>query len=196
MPARMLAGTARTAARGFVAAMLISLVGLFSPVSAWAHGEGESDECYVLVRQALAYMANTPDDVMAAQEKVQDALKARNQNCVKPALVGRAMDAIDAGNMIQARDLLQHAVGAGHYTGANSTYVITGSQPLTGVDTGTLAALDPIPGRASLTARDWVILTISIGIGAAGVVLAFSLRPQAARSDATQKEEETKKASE
>lgn len=180
MPARIGVGTRRMAVHGLVAAMLLSLIGLFSPVSAWAHGEGESDECFVLVRQALAYMANKPGDMMAIREKINAAVDASVKNCAKPELVSQAMGAMNGGDMMQARDLLQHSIGAGHYMGANITHVLNGTQQLTGEDTGTLAALDPIPGREGLTSRDWIVLAIAIAVGLAGVNLAFSLRPKTA----------------
>lgn len=179
MTARTVTSTARRMTLpALLVAALISVIGLAGPAAAWAHGEGESDECFVLVRQALAYMANKPDDMMTVKEKVDDALNAPVKNCASPALVSKARDDIEAGHMMQARDLLQHSIHAGHYMGANTTHVITGSQALTGVDTGTLAALDPIPGRAALTTRDWIVLAISITVGLAGVGLAFSLRPR------------------
>lgn len=179
MPARIVARTRCIAVHGLVAAMLATLIGLVSPASAWAHGEGESDECFVLVRQALAYMANKPDDMMDIKEKIDDAANATDKNCAKPDLVMQAMDAMNAGHMMETRDLLQRSIGAGHYTGETITHVYYGSR-LTGEDTGTLAVLDPIPGREGLTTRDWILLAISITVALAGVSLASSLRPKSA----------------
>jgi hypothetical protein len=49
---------------------------------------------------------------------------------------------------------------------------------LTGADTGTLAALDPMPGRHGLTAGDWGALAAGVVVALAGIALSFRLRPK------------------
>jgi hypothetical protein len=94
-------------------------------------------------------------------------------------VVKQAMDAMDAGNMTQVRQLLQRSIGARPYAGtADPVQIGKVPPPLTGADTGTLAALDPMPGRGGLTAGDWAALAVSVVIVLVGVALTFRLRPK------------------
>ena len=157
--------------------LLVLVLFVLSPGFAWAHGEDENASAYDLVRQAIALIVNTPDDHEAIEDKVHDALEAEDTSKVTLSHVQQAMDALDADNMDQARRKLEAAIGARVYTGRADPVPIGEPAPPTGAETGTVAAVDGIPGRAALSGGDWVLIVISILGGAAGVVLAIRPRP-------------------
>ena len=58
-------------------ALTLSVIGSFAVAeTAWAHGEGEPEEGYLLVQQALGHLAHdtSAKGIDLAMEKVQDAL--------------------------------------------------------------------------------------------------------------------------
>jgi hypothetical protein len=165
--------------RALLLIVVVVLTGLVAPPAAFAHGEGDSDESLVLVRQAIAFLANKPGDQADVEDKINDSLKAPRKAGVNLTVVKQAMDAMDAGNMTQVRQLLQRSIGARPYAGTADPVQIGKVPPaLTGTDTGTLAALDPMPGRGGLTAGDWAALAVSVVIVLVGVALTFRLRPK------------------
>lgn len=167
--------------RAFALIVAVLLAGLVSPTSASAHGGGDSDESLVLVRQAIAYLVNKPGDMGHVEDKINDALEAPHTEGVNLVLVKQAMDALDGGDMMQVRQLLEKSIGARPYVGSEDPMQIGKvPPPLTGEDTGTLAALDPMPGRHRLTAGDWAAIVAAVLIALAGVALSFQLRPKAA----------------
>jgi hypothetical protein len=177
----MFPGPARTLpllARALMLVLIATLCGLIAPSAARAHGEGDSDESLVLVRQAIAYIVNKPGDDADVEDKINDALEAPMKDGVDLSLVSRAKQALMDGDMRKVRNLLQAAIGARPYTGTNDPVQIGHVPPaLTGEDTGTLAALDALPGRHGLDGGDWALLIISLVVGAAGLALAIRLRP-------------------
>src|SRR6266568_2589157 len=135
----------------------VLLAGLVAPQAAYGHGEGESDQSLVLVRQAIALMVNKPGDSM------------------KPGTM------MTSGDMMQVRQLLEKSIGARPFAGAEDPVQIGAvPPPLTGADTGTLVALDPMPGRHGLTAAAWVALVVAGLVVSAGMALSFRLRPKLA----------------
>ena len=168
--------------RALALIVAVLLAGLVVPQAASAHGEGDSDESLMLVRQAIAFLVNRPGDQMDVEDKINDSLEAPHKEGVNLALVKQAMDAMDAGDMMQVRRLLQQSIGARPYVGTEDPVQIGKvPPPLTGADTGTLAALDPMPGRHGLTAADWAALVASGVVLLVGTALSFRLRPTLAQ---------------
>lgn len=116
---------------------------LFGASQAGADEPDESTVASELVRQAIALIVNTPDNVEAAREKVGDALKVDNREGVDIALVRDADDALAAGDLHQARTLLDEQanasvrriaddvwsgqlVGSVHFWAAQAMYVLAG----------------------------------------------------------------------
>jgi hypothetical protein len=173
--------------RAFGLTLAALLAGLIAPTTASAHGEGDSDESLVLVRQAIAYLVNKPGDTMDVEDKINDALEAPHTEGVNLILVKQAMDALDAGDMMQVRQLLEKSIGARPYVGSEDPVQIGKvPPPLTGADTGTLAALDPMPGRHGLTGGDWAAIVAAVLIALVGVALSFRLRPKVAHPQPSQ----------
>jgi hypothetical protein len=178
---------ARRLLRAFALIVAVLLAGLVSPTSASAHGGGDSDESLVLVRQAIAYLVNKPGDMEHIEDKINDSLEAPHKEGVNLVLVKQAMDAMDGGDMMQVRQLLQKSIGARPYAGSEDPVQIGKVPPaLTGEDTGTLAALDPMPGRYGLTAGDWGAIVAGVVIALIGVALSFRLRPKVAHPQPSQ----------
>ncbi len=172
----------RASLRALAVIVAVLLAGLVVPQDASAHGEGDSDESLMLVRQAIAFLVNRPGDQMDVEDKINDSLEAPHKEGVNLALVKQAMDAMDAGDMMQVRRLLQQSIGAHPYVGTEDPVQIGKvPPPLTGADTGTLAALDPMPGRHGLTAADWAALVASGVVLLVGTALSFRLRPTLAQ---------------
>lgn len=148
---------------------LLTVGGVLSASPARANGTGETTVGYLLVQQALGHLAHdtSPDGVMLAMEKVDDALKTTDQAGVNVAELQQARDALAAGQVDQARTLLQSSI-----TGALSQL-----KPATGEETGTKVVLSPLPGRGSLTAADFGLLTVMALLLLLGIGLAWRLRP-------------------
>jgi hypothetical protein len=177
----------RRATRAVALIVAVLLAGLVAPASASAHGAGESDESLMLVRQAIAYLVNKPGDMEHVEDKINDALEAPHKEGVNLVLVKQAKDALDAGDMAQVRQLLEKSIGARPYTGSQDPVQIGKvPPPLTGEDTGTLAALDPMPGRHGLTAGDWGAIVAAVLIALIGIALSFRLRPKTAHPQPSQ----------
>lgn len=169
----MVGSRPRTTRRSLLRALISSGLAVagtltFAP-GAWAHGgEGETEEGYVLVQQALGHLAH--DGALAsdaAMEKIDDALATTDQEGVDVALVRRAEDALKAGDVSTAQDLLQRSIA-----------VAVGSlEPAVGEQTGTSTIPSELPGRGPLTGLDWSLLATSALIAAVGAGLAVRLRP-------------------
>lgn len=166
-----------------LAALLATAILALTPVNAWAHG-GDSDKSLDMVRQAIALIVNTPADMGAITDKISDALKAKDKSNVNVALVQQAKDTLDSNDMHQVRRLLEAAIGARVHTGRADPVPIGKAPPLVGADTGTLAAVDPIPGRGPLSGGDWILLAIALAVGLAGVAASLRLRPRLPHSPA------------
>ncbi len=167
-----------TGRRILIVTMLVTLAGLVAPGTAMAHGADDSDMSLILVRQAIAYIVNTPNDMGAIEDKMNDAGKAPDQSGVKIPLIEQAQAAFKTGDMHKVRALLESSIGARvHTNGADPVSIRAVPPPLTGTDTGTLATIDPMPGRGPLSGGDWFLLAISIAVGLGGLALSIRLRP-------------------
>ncbi|MFD8495795.1 hypothetical protein [Amycolatopsis sp. NPDC059657] len=161
-----------------LSAVLTVLLLAFVPAQAWAHGDEGTDRAYDLVRQAIALIVNTPDDMDAISDKINDAIGAKDPSNVQIPSVQQAKQAADGGDLHQARSLLEQSIGARVHTGVAEPVPIGQPAPVTGADTGTVAAIDELAGRGALNGGDWIMLAISVVVGLGGVVLSLRLRPR------------------
>lgn len=146
------------------------LLGLVTVQPAWAHGGNASTEGYLIVQQAVGYLANDAGagGTAKALMKVDEALATPDQEGVAVPQVQLAKTALKAGNVADGRKLLQ----------ASITTALATLKPATGEGTGTTIVTDPWVGRAHLSGGDWALLTLSLLIAFAGMALAFFLRPR------------------
>jgi hypothetical protein len=153
-----------------LAAALVVLGALFVPTAAWAHGEDETEEGYLLVQQALGHLAHDTSHtgIDEAMEKVDDALATEDQEGVDVAEVEQAMAALEAGQVDRARDLLQHSI----------RQALRDRPPATGNQTGTGLVVPELPGRSGIGGEDWGLLASSIVVLVLGAGLAFRYRPR------------------
>ena len=79
---------------------------LFAVSPARADEPGESTVASELVRQAIALIVSTPGNMEAIEDKVGDALEVENQEGVDIALVRRAVEALETGDLHETRALL------------------------------------------------------------------------------------------
>ena len=166
--------TSRSPARGTrwartvsVVVVLLGSVAFASP--AWAHGDGETEEGYLLVQQALGHLAHDsgPEGVMLAQEKIGDALATADQEGVDVGLVEQGSAALTAGDVEAGRALLQESIAE----------AVSSLAPATGEETGTGIIASDLPGRGALAGRSWVFLVLSALLAVAGTALAVRFRP-------------------
>jgi hypothetical protein len=161
-----------------VVTLVVGVGGFARP--AFAHGGDESKEGSVLVQQAIAYLVNEPNNLMAADEKVGDALATSDHVGVDVRLVTSARAALADGDGHRARSLLEQSIGArSHLDRADPAPIRQMGPAPTGADTGTVVAIDPLPGRRGLTGGDWIVLVGLVGVGALGIFLAIRFRPGA-----------------
>lgn len=154
-----------------VLAIAIGLLCLYAVAPpAAAHGGDETQEGYLLVQQALGHLAHdtSPTGIDLAMEKVDDALAAEDQDGVAVADVEKAKRALGAGQVEQARALLQ---------GSIKEALSKQALPL-GEQTGTTVVVPALPGRHGLSGRDWGFLIASLIFLVAGSGLAFRFRPR------------------
>src|SRR6266545_2464300 len=108
--------TWNTGRRRVAATLVACLVGTWlaalAPLPALAH-EGDSDQASVLVLQAIGIIVNKPGDMDEIGDKIDDALNAPKKEGVDLAQVQAAKDALDTGDMGQARTLLQQSLQGG-----------------------------------------------------------------------------------
>lgn len=175
----------RRARRGF-AALLLAMATLpaFGVVAASAHGDEEPVPARQSVLQAIAYLVNTPQDTEMIADKVTDAVDSSNKAGVDVAALTRAQQAVEAGDLLQARVALEQAVGAKvDLTGLQVRHVLQVPPGLpdvslaTGAGTGTVVVTDEMPGRGPLTGADAAGLALAAVGGGAGLVLAVRTRP-------------------
>jgi hypothetical protein len=133
---------------------------------ALAHGDNDSDQASVLVLQAIGFIVNKPGDMDDIGDKVNDALQAPDKEGVDMAQVQAAKDALDKGDMDQARGLLQQSLKPGA--------PMAGAK---GEETGTSVVHDGLNPRGRLAGGDWVLLLLSVLVLAVGGWLSVRLRP-------------------
>lgn len=160
---------ARRAVLGVILAGVAVLGGIMTPPWAWAHGEGETEEGYLLVQQALGHLAHDTSmaGVELAMEKVDDALKTKDQEGVDVAELQRAHAALEAQQVGPGRALLEDSIRE----------ALAQLKPATGEETGTRLVPAPLPGRGTLAAGDAVLLVVSVLVLLLGVGLAWRYRP-------------------
>ncbi|MGW0885468.1 hypothetical protein [Streptomyces sp. NPDC002671] len=166
-------GSARTAVTGVLAAGLLTLSGSV----AFAHGGEGSDRAFDLVRQGIAYLVTKPHDTMDIEDKINDAVNAKDTSHVDLAYVRQAQQAFKSGDLPATRVLLERSIGARVATTPAAPVPIGSPLPITGTETGTLVVADPLPGRGALHAGDWGLLAGSVAVGAGGVAFAIRVRP-------------------
>lgn len=162
-------------------AVVTLLVG--SATFALADEPGESTESRVLVQQAIALIVNTPDDRMAIEERISDALEAPDTEGADLATVEKAKAALAADDLDQTRSWLQVAIGAGPYLGNGVPPKVgeTSGQPgkpAVGGESGTSVVLDELDPSGNLGGSDVVLLGLSTVAIAAGLLLAWRFRPE------------------
>lgn len=118
-----------------VAVILCGWLATAAPAS--AHGGGETEEGYLLVQQALGHLAHDSSmgGIDVAMEKVQDALDTEDQEGVDVAELEQGMAALEAGNVTEARSLLQSSI----------KQALDALPPATGNQTGTTTITPALP---------------------------------------------------
>ena len=156
------------------AALVAAAIGLLGvvvvPQAAFAHGDDESQEGYLLVQQALGHLAHdtSSQGIDLAMEKVDDALAVEDQEGVDVAEVEDGMRALEAGQVRRARALLQDSIAE----------ALADQPTATGYQTGTTKVVPALPGRPGLTGQDVGLLIGSVALGGLGLVLAYRFRPR------------------
>lgn len=165
----------RLGAAGLLAALLMAVL---APAVAWADGDEDTDRAFDFVRQAIALIVNTPEDMAGIEDKIGDAEEAPDPSDVRIPLVRQAEQAFGDGDMHATRRLLERSIGARVHSGSAEPVAIGEPARVTGMDTGTVAAIDPMPGRDDLNGGDWIMLGISTIVGLGGIGLSLRLRPR------------------
>ena len=173
----MTAGRARAARAALLVAVVAGAL-LAGAAPAGADEPGESTVASELVRQAIALIVNTPDNMEAAREKVGDALEVDNREGVDIALVRQADEALAADDLHQARTLLEESIGARSHLGATEVAPIgeVSEGPAVGAEAGEAPILDPLD-TGGLDGGDAAALGIGVTVALIGVLLAWRLRP-------------------
>lgn len=152
------------------ASTAIGFVAAFAGTSAaWAHGEGETTQGYVLVQQALGHLAHSTSmsTVDLAMEKVDDALETDDHEGVDLAELERGQAALEAHDVDRARILLQDSIQE----------ALAQLPPATGNETGTHQVTPTLEGQPDFRAQDWGFVVISALAMVLGVWLSFRFRP-------------------
>ena len=161
---------ARLLVRAAAVLALTTLGAVTVAPAAWAHGDDETTEGYLLVQQALGHLAHDtgPTGIDLAMEKVDDALAAEDQDGMSVTDVEQAMTALEAGDADRARALLEGSI----------EQALSDLPPATGEQTGTRTVPSELPGRAgSLGGEDWGLLIASTLLMLLGLWLAARFRP-------------------
>ena len=151
-------------------------------VGARAAAADEPDESTVaseLVRQAIALIVNTPDDMDAVREKVGDALEVDDREGVDISLVRRADEALAAEDLHEARSLLERSIGARPHLGAGDVAPIgevSEGHMARGAEAGEAPILDPLD-TGDVEGGDLVAAVVGVVLALAGVLLGLRWRP-------------------
>lgn len=165
------------------AALVLALAVLALAVPAAGDEPGESDESAQLVREAIALIVNTPDDMEGIEDKIVDAQEAPHQEGVDLDLVAQAEAAFEREDMHEVRLLLERSIGAQPHRGNEDPLPIgqsrgsPGMTMATGADTGTDVAIDDLAPDRDRSGADWLGLTALAVLAAGGVWLAARFRP-------------------
>ena len=145
---------------------------------------GESTVASELVRQAIALIVNTPDDMETIEDKVGDALEVANQVGVDIDLVRQAGDALEQGDLHTARALLERSIGARPHLGATDVAPIgeiSEDRTARGAEPGEAPILDPLD-TSNVDGGDTAAIVVGAILALAGVVLGVRWRPRVARA--------------
>jgi len=174
----------RIRGRGLATLVAGFVLVLSAPGAAFADEPGESDQAKVLVLQAIALLVNTPDEVMAIDERIADSLAAPDTEGVDLGLVEQAAAALAGGDLRRTRDLLQSSIGAGPYVGTGVPEPIRegSGQPgapayAVGAQTGTVVVLDPYEPGSGPDRGELILLLLSAAAIVAGALLSWRARP-------------------
>ena len=165
---------------------LIFLVVAASPAA--GHEDEKATKASTLVRQAIALIVNTPDDTMAIEDKINDAVESDDPEGVEIDLVRQAKDALDAGDIHRVRALLEVAIGAQPHLTSALPLEIRESPGLPGAATPSLElatgdepggnlANDPLAARRHFDGRTVAVFVLSLIAIGAGTALAARFRP-------------------
>jgi len=148
---------------------MIALGALVTATPAEAHGGGETDKGYILVQQALGHLAHDTGHtgIELATEKIDDALRTKDQQGIDVSEIKQAKAALAAGRVQEGRVLLQLSI-------AEATSRLKAA---VGEETGTKVVLSPLPGRGNLSGGDWALLVTSLLLVLLGGVLAWRFGP-------------------
>ena len=165
-------------------AVLVLAGGLSLPQAAFGHGDEADVPARDSVLQAIALVVNTPQDMAAITDKLDDAKASTEPDGVNLADVDLAMTALRAGDMPRVRTLLEAAIGAKvDVTGLDVRHVLQVPAGLpvislaTGEQAGTLVVADELPGRGPLDGGDAGLLAAAAVAADADIVLSVRYRP-------------------
>lgn len=162
-----------------VVAAVVFITGLSAVSPAVADEPGESTVASELVRQAIALIVSTPGNMEAIVDKVGDALEVDNQEGVDIALVRRAAEALDTGDLHETRSLLERSIGARPHLGATEVAPIgeVSQGPMArGAEAGEAPILDPLD-TSDVDGGDTVAIAVGVALAVAGVFLGLRWRP-------------------
>ena len=160
-----------------VGALSVTVLGGVRPSA--ADEPGESTVASELVRQAIALIVSTPGDMEAIEEKVGDALEVDDQKGVDISLVRRAGEEVDAGNMHEARSLLERSIGARPHLGASDVAPIgevSADDLARGAEAGEAPILDPLD-TGDVDGGDTAAIAVGVALLLAGGFLGLRWRP-------------------
>ena len=152
------------------ASMTLILLGLAMAVPpASADEPGETDVGYLLVQQALGHLAHdtSAEGRELAMEKVTDALETNNQAGVDVPTLEKAMTALKADHVEEARSLLQDSIAEALHNRPSAT----------GMDSGTTIVRPALEGRSGLATEDWGFLATALVALLLGAWLSLRFRP-------------------
>lgn len=167
--------------RALVVGVVVAGVMAVGVLPAFAHEDEESAKAGDLVRQAIAFIVNTPKDRMAIDDKVNDALDSTQTEGVDLDLVRQAKTALDDGDLHRTRTLLEESIGAQPHLSSAADVLPVGQThhgPLaTGSETGVNVTTDALEPRRHFDAGTWAALGAMAALVLAGVLLAVRYRP-------------------
>lgn len=176
-----------TPAMAFVRAVVLlgalTMAVLVGAMPAAADEPGESTIAHHLVREAIALIVNTPGNMDAVREKVGDALEVEDQEGVDIALVRQADEALAAGDMHEARALLERSIGARPHVGASDVAPIgeVSEHPMArGGEPGDAPILDPLD-TSGIEGGDAAAIATGAVLALVGILLGWRWRPSRAR---------------
>ena len=149
--------------------------------AALAHEGEEETSAKELVLQGIALLRGQPDQSEAIEDKMHDALEAEDASGVELSLVERADEAFEGGDLHEARDLLEEAVGAApHRVVEDPGKGVRSPAPESEEETEAAAVLheQEISGglRGPEGTVDWTLVVLAGLLGIVGLALARRFR--------------------